>query len=131
MDFIVAFIRGMIGNFGSSALDFYLQNSYVINGLILLYALLVVGARRSYQASWRVLSKAVDARYHSYIQEKKRTQLERALSRVELPWQEALQASHFPLITAPRGIWVYPRTLKTLRRLFEAHRLVDELLKCS
>jgi hypothetical protein len=131
MDFFVAFIRGMLGNFGSSAMDFYFRYSYFINGLILLYALLVVGARRSYQASWRVLAKTLEPRFHSYIQENKRDQLKRAVLRIELPWQEALQASRFPLITGRRGIWVYPRTLKTLQRLFDPDHMVDELLKPS
>jgi len=129
MNFLVEFLRGMLGGLGSRALDFYIQYSFPINGLVLVYAILVIGARRSYAASRAALLKALIPRYAAYIKEKKREQLRRALGRIDIPWQTALEATRFPLITAPGGLWVYPRTMKTLQRLFNPDRLTDELLK--
>ena len=45
---IFAFVRSLIGNFGRSLMDFYIQNSLIINSLVLLYGLIVFISRRNY-----------------------------------------------------------------------------------
>ena len=48
---IDAFIRSMLGTWGNSVLDFFVQNNLWISALILFYGVCVFLGRRSYQCS--------------------------------------------------------------------------------
>jgi len=45
---INAFIRSSIGSLGRAIMDFYIENSLIINAIILMYAFLVFIGHRNY-----------------------------------------------------------------------------------
>lgn len=128
---IDAFIRSFLGDWGSTLLDFYLENSLWINGILLLYVLIVVLSRRNYRITLYSLCNNLKAKYNAQVNGKNRKQLERTLNRIEIPWDEALKSSSFPLIASPKGLLPHYKSTKTLQHLYPNETLVDTLIELS
>jgi hypothetical protein len=125
---IEAFVRSFLGEGGSLILDLYLQYSLVINGAILLYALLLFGSRTSYKRIEKNLVEELLKKDGTLVNKENQKQVLRALQKQEIPWNMALQATHFPLITHPGGWIVYPKTEKNLKRLFSTEAIANRVL---
>ena len=128
---IDAFIRSFIGEWGSALLDFYIENSLWINGILLLYVLLIVLSRRNYRIVLYSLCVSLNTKYQSQVKGKDRNQLVRILSNIEIPWDDALKSSSFPMITSPRGLLPKYKNIKTLQRLYSNETLVETLIELS
>ena len=127
---IYAFIRATLGTAGAAVLDFYVANSLWINGLILLYALLVVFARRTFDLCQQGLVSSLQDQYGMQFQKQKSAPLLRILKTASIPWEHALGRSSFPFMTPPGSIRVYPKNLETFQRFLPLEKLA-ELLKES
>ena len=128
---IDAFIRSFIGEWGSALLDFYIENSLWINGILLLYVLLIVLSRRNYRIVLYSLCVSLNTKYQSQVKGKDRNQLVRILNKIEIPWDDALKSSSFPMITSPRGLLPKYKNIKTLQRLYSNETLVETLIELS
>lgn len=101
---IFAFIRGYIGGFGRALMDFYIANSFVINGLLLFYALLVFIAQRNYLFILKKIFLAL-----GLIKEGEKNKLVRKVSAADyqrISWDELRKGVWFPFIAAP-GKWTF------------------------
>ena len=127
---IYAFIRATLGTAGSSVLDFYVANSLWINGLLLLYALLVVFARRTFDLCQQRLVLSLKGQYGMQAEKQRPAPFLRALKNASIPWEHALSRSSFPFMTPPGSIRIYRKNLETFRRFLPLEKLV-ELLKES
>jgi hypothetical protein len=126
---IDAFIRGMLGTGGSAVLDFYLAHSIWINGLILLYALLVVLARRSFDLSSQSLIHSLRSKYGSQFERRGAGAVLKMLEKMSIPWDQALGNSPFPFLTPPGSIWIYPKSPVTLQKFLTLEQLAEHLAK--
>lgn len=123
------FIRGTLGPLGVTALDFYIANSLWINGLILLYALMVVLARRSFELSRQSLIHSLQSKYGAQFEHRKPEAVLKMLKKLSIPWDQALLSSTFPLITPPGSIRVFPKKLATLQKFLPLEILAQYLAK--
>ena len=123
------FIRGMLGTGGSAILDFYLAHSFWINGLILLYALLIVLARRSFEASSQLLIRSLQSKYGPQFEKRGSAAILKILKKMTIPWDQALGNSSFPFLTPPGSIWIYPRSPVTLQKFLTLEQLAERLAK--
>ncbi len=117
----------MLGKGGSAFLDFYLQNSLWINGLIFLYILLLIVSRRVYRqtldylCAWAEESLAGKGSQDIY-------HLAATLRSMHIPWESAKKIAMFPLIAQPSGLWIYPRTNARLENWISAEVLAEALI---
>ena len=128
---IYAFIRGMLGKSGDIILDFYITNSIWINALVLLYGVLVVLARRSFNLCEQLLVSSIQSRYSRHFERKKTSSILKTLKGVHMPWEQALKTSSFPFMSPPGSIRIYPKNLRTLQKLLPLERLAELLTKPS
>ena len=126
---IYAFIRATLGTSGAAVLDFYIANSIWINGLILLYALLVVFARRSFDLCRQLLLSSLQSRYGHQFEQKGSGFVLKTLKKTSIPWEQALGHGSFPFMTPPGSIWIYPKNLTTLQKLLPLEKLAELLMK--
>jgi hypothetical protein len=111
------FVRSLLGPWGQQLLDFYLANSLWINGLILLYFGALVISRRSYSRSLAAIIEAVERRYTQPGGKVSPKEVKTRLAQDGVPWEAGLQATSWPFLAGPRGLWPRPKTLKTLQQL--------------
>ena len=101
---VYAFIRNYIGGFGRALMDFYVANSLVINGLILVYALLVFLAHRNYfYAIERIIVEL------GLIKQGEKNKLVRKVNSTDLSnlqWDKVRKNIWFPFISEPKK-WTF------------------------
>lgn len=126
---IDALTRTFLGSAGSAALDYYRQNALWINSLILLYALLVVFARRNYRVILETLISDFYQKYGEKLAKKSRGEIRGLLEKSNIPWEDGIKTGWFPFVAASQGFIIHPKSLKTLQRLFPLDTLVDAVVK--
>jgi hypothetical protein len=126
---IDSFIRGILGPLGSRVLDFYIANGLWINGLLLLYALLVVFARRTFDLGRQSLVESIQKEYGPQIEHRKSESILKVLKHIRIPWERAMGSSPFPLITPPGSMLVYPKNLATFQRLVPPEKIAELLVE--
>jgi hypothetical protein len=126
---IDGFIRGMLGTSGTSILDFYIANSFWINGLILLYALAVVLARRAFESSRQSLLAALHRQYGARLDYRGRNSMVGILKQIKVPWDQALAQILFPFLCPPGSFRIYCKNPATLQKLLPLEDLAELLVK--
>ena len=122
-------VRSFIGQLGGKILDFYLEYSLIINGIILLYFLLAVLGRRNYRhiLNYAILFLKND---HSRIFTKKDPKsVARVLKNIEIPWHEFLKTSSFPFLTPPGSFRLYLKNTKNIKKLFSNEVLATTIVE--
>ena len=122
---IDAFIRSILGNWGNVLLDFYIANSLWINGIILLYALLVVLAHRNYKQITSSVVLFLNEKYGSQLQKKGKGSLVQMVKKARIPWNVILKKSWIPFITPPGSIRLYLSNEKTIDKLLPLEKIAD------
>jgi hypothetical protein len=126
---IDAFIRSILGDWGNALLDFYIANSLWINGIILLYALLVILAQRNYK---RITSSALiflNEKYGSQLQKKGKGSLVQMMKKAGIPWNEIIKRSWNPFLTPPGSIRLYLSNEKTIDKLLPLEKIAELIQK--
>lgn len=123
---IYAFIRSLIGNFGRTLMDFYMQNSFWINALILGYALLVVFAHRNYYVALEKIFFHLRSSNEKFQRDglKKLTTYDHK----KINWQEIRRSVKFPFISEPKSWGVHWTNEPFFQKHFSLEKL-NEFLK--
>jgi hypothetical protein len=124
-------VRSFIGEWGQSALDFYLANSLWINGLILLYFLIIIFARRNYRFIIISLVEDLKGEYGNQLKGENPNQISRKLKRLDIPWEKALNTSSFPFVTPPGGFRPYLKNEETFHKLLSNEMLAEVIVESS
>ena len=127
---IYEFIRATLGTFGDVLLDFYIANDIWINGLVLLYGLLVVLARHSFNLGQQLILSSLQSQIGREFRQKNSGAILKTLKNTNIPWEVALKRSSFPFMTPPGSIRIYWKNLNTFQRFLPPEKLA-ELLKQS
>ncbi len=122
-------IRSFIGQWGGRILDFYVANSLWINGLILLYFVVIVFARRNYRHIIISLVLDLKEKYGNQLKGENPKQISKQLTRLDIPWDEALKASSFPFVTPPGGFRPYLKNEKTFNKLLSNETLAEVIIE--
>jgi hypothetical protein len=100
-------VRGFLGEWGQAILNFYQQYSFWINAIILLYFLMVLLSQRNFKQTLENLIISIENKYPGQFEKKTIKEIARILGKKEIPWEEVLNNSKWPLIATPRQF--YPR----------------------
>ena len=122
-------ICGLLGGYGEVVLDFYLEYGLVINGIILLYAIIVSFSYRSYRSALAQLLNHLTENYSDKLQKKSTKELEHLIGKIDLPWQEAYEAFRYPLIAQPMKLLPQKKTLDRLKEMISISVLADHYKK--
>ncbi|PWH17408.1 MAG: hypothetical protein DDG60_02130 [Anaerolineae bacterium] len=125
---IDAIIRSMIGSWGNWLLDQYLAHALWVNGLLLGYAFLVVLARRNFKMILQFFVVHLREKYAPQLKNRDREQISRFLTRVSLPWQQALAHAPFPFFSPSNSIRLYLKTEAALKRAVSPEILAEAVI---
>ncbi len=114
---IFAFIRSSIGGFGRALMDFYISNSFAINAIVLVYALLVYLAHISYLKAYRFTLEKLGVDL-TPMEKNKPAKIPTRLDFTKLDWREIAQTYWFPLIAPPRSLWLSIKTQSVIQHYF-------------
>ncbi len=118
----------MLGPSGVRVLEFYIAHSLPINGLIVLYAALLLGAR----LNLRRIEQLALAEVRQQLEAARQSSTTRRKGRVRIPgpaWPELLaRGSRFPLVAAGKAWYPRPATAATVEKLLPLQALVDHVL---
>jgi hypothetical protein len=120
-------VRGFLGEWGQALLNFYQQNSFWINAIILLYFLIVIFSQNNYKQTLTSLILAIEDKYPGQFEKKTSKEIARILSKKEIPWQAVLKTSKWPLIATPRQLYPRPRNESSLKKLITLEILANSL----
>jgi hypothetical protein len=123
------FVRSFIGDFGGKLLDFYLEYSLVINGIILLYFLFVVLGRRNYRFILNSVFKFLKNNHSRLFTKKNPDNLVRLLKGIDIPWLEILDTSKFPILTPPGSFRLYIKNNKNIKKLYSEEVLAKVIIE--
>ncbi len=112
------FTRSMLGPWGQRLLDFYLANSLWINGLILLYFLVLFLSRWNYRRAQAAVLDELQARYGQMSGKKVAREISARMAQDGVPWEAGLRATAWPLIAGPRALVPRPKSSLALQKLF-------------
>lgn len=124
-------LRSFIGEWGGRILDFYVENSLWINGIVLLYFLFIVFARRNYRHIIISLVQNLKEKYSNQLKGENPKQISKQLTRLDIPWDEALKTSSFPFVTPPGGFRPYLKNEKTFHKLLSNETLAEVIIESS
>lgn len=124
-------VRSFIGEWGQSILDFYQTNSLWINGLVLLYFLIIIFARRNYRLIIISLVEDLKDKYDSQLKGDNPHQISKKLNRLEIPWEKALTTSSFPFVTPPGRFRPYLKNEKTFHKLLSNDLLAEVIVESN
>ncbi len=128
---INAVIRSMIGSWGNVLLDQYIANGFWINGLILLYALLVFLSRRNYDNNLRSLITDLQNLYGDQIAKKGAGSILAKLKNSPIPWEGSIKVSTIPFLTPPGSFMIYQNNAQNFEKFVPLKTLAELLQKAS
>ena len=123
---IFAFIRSSIGGFGRALMDFYISNSFAINAIVLVYALLVYLAHISYLKAYRYTLEKLGVDL-APMEKNKPVRIPTRLDFTKLDWHEAAKTYWFPFIAPPRSLWINIKTQAVLQHYFGEEQITTLL----
>ena len=124
-------VRSFIGDLGGNILDFYLEYSLIINGIILLYFLCVVLGRRNYSFILNSVLKFLENDHQRLFTKKNPDNVAKILKSINIPWMEILDNSKFPVLTPPGRYWFYLKNTRNIKKLFSEEALANIIVKAS
>lgn len=120
-------LRSLLGDYGEVLLDFYLEHNLIINGIILLYAIIVSFSYKSYRHALSLMIAYLHENHAQRLKKKTVKELVYLLEKLDLPWDEALKAFWFPLIAYPRKLFPRWKKVETMKELISLSVLADGL----
>jgi hypothetical protein len=122
-------IERFLGVWGRALLHFYEANAAVINGLALLYGVVLYVSWDNLRRIRERMVKAVVDQLQERTDIAPKTDPHALLEQVTLPWDEAIAQSRFPLVA--RHWAFFPRRLsrQTVESLLQADDVVAEALE--
>lgn len=112
------FIRSSIGSFGRAIMDFYIENSLIINAIILLYAFLVFIGHKNYYKAVDVIMKEAGIDLES---KKMKRFSQTALEKIE--WGNIKKSIRLPFVSIPKKWGLFLCDEKFLKKEFTAEKL--------
>ena len=121
-------IRSFIGDAGGRILDFYLEYSLIINGIILLYFVFILVGRRNYGRVLETVVFNLNKNHGNQLKSRNPKQLSAALRKIDIPWEAGIDSTYLPFITPPGSFRLYLKNEVNLQKLYTNDILADTLI---
>lgn len=122
------FVEGVLGPLGTQVLDFYIENSLLINTVVLAYGLIML---MSWTTTLNIRKRLL---YAMLVQMTQRddirpdAKVKRILKEIQIPWEEAIGQSRFPLVAHRTGLRPYQKSLQNVQRIITPEELAKDAL---
>ncbi len=113
-----AIIRGSLGEIGSAILDFYIQNALWINGILMLYVLILVLAKRGYSKIIQAIKREFIDQYGEEVSGKNEKNFTKAMERLQLNWEIIAKQTWMPIISINNSLFFKLKSPTFLRKHF-------------
>jgi hypothetical protein len=113
-----AIIRGTLGGLGSAILDFYINNALWINSILLLYALVVVYAKRGYTEVKAAIKNDLLNQFGDQVFSKNEKNFIKALDRYHINWESIAKQTAIPIISVEKSLVFWIKTPASLKKYF-------------
>ena len=118
-----AIIRGSLGEIGSAILDFYIQNALWINGILLIYGLSLVFAKRGYTKIKEEIIREVTNHFGEAVYGKNEKNFKKAMDRIQLNWESIANQTRMPVISVNNSYFFRKKTHTFLREHFTPEKV--------
>lgn len=118
-----AIIRGTLGEAGGAILDFYISNSLWINTIFLLYALVVVFAKRGYAEVKAAIKNDLINQFGEQVFSKSEKNFIKALERYQINWEAIAKQTKIPIISEEKSLVFWIKTPASLKKFFVPEKL--------
>lgn len=120
-----AITRGLLGDFGSRILDFYIENALWINAIILLYAVSLILAKQGYAKITQIIKMELVAVYGEEVQNKNVRWFNKTLERSPLDWREISKKTWIPIVSNKKSSGWFIKTPNALKKSFPPEKVHD------
>lgn len=111
-------IRGSLGKLGTAFLDFYLNNALWINGLVLLYAVVLVLANHGRKKIEDGVKQYFIDHYGQDLENKGSSWFAKTLERNPLDWENLSKLTWLPIISVKKSFGFTMKSPKSLTKIF-------------
>ena len=122
-------VRGTLGELGSAILDFYYDNSLWINGIVLLYVLLLVLARRGYLQIQEAIKSELISNYGTKIFTRNESSFIKAYGRTSFDWESIVRQTKIPIISEKGSLLFHIKSSAFIKQNFTAEKAYEFLGK--
>ncbi len=126
---IDAIIRGMLGEAGSALLDLYLENAFWINGIVFIYAAVLLIAKQGYRKIVSAIRSAMINRFGEDIENKNETWYKKVLEKNALDWEEIAHQTWIPIFSTKGALGFRIKKPDLLEKHFTPEIIQEELEK--
>jgi hypothetical protein len=126
MAMVRALIEQMLGAWGTALLDFYEANSLLINLVVVLYGGLVVFSWMNLKGIRRQLVEDLAEQLGALPDLEASTPPKKALSRVKISWEEAIEKRRFPFVAQQTSFLPRRATLETVQGFLPEEELAGD-----
>jgi hypothetical protein len=127
MSIVQGIIKGFIGNWGVKVGEIYYNNSLWINGIILLYALVIFIAWKNYRVVSDFLISNISEQLAPKAKTWSKSEVSRNLKSIEIPWLEARKRLTIPLLAKTDYFIPTIASVETIQKLFPQDVLIKVL----
>lgn len=124
MSIVQGIIQGFLGNWGMKLADFYYQNSLLINGIILFYALIIFVSWKNYRNVFDFLIENITEQMKPKAKSWSKSEVTRNMRSVEFPWLEARKKIIIPLLAKTDHFIPMIASVETIKKLFPQEMLI-------
>ena len=121
-----SFVEMLLGEWGRQLLYFYEANACLINSIILTYGLMMYLSWNNLVRIYRYLIVGIAKQIHVSDDVGRKTTIKQTLSEVEIPWQEAIDASPFPLVARLGAVIPKKKSVEALKYFFDEKELAEK-----
>lgn len=118
-------IKGFIGDLGLKLIDLYYQNSMWINGVVLVYALVIFIAWKNYRNVYDFIIQDLSEKIAPKAKTWSKNEVTRNLKSIEIPWIEARKKIKIPFLAKTDHFIPTIASVETIQKLFPQ----DDLIK--
>jgi hypothetical protein len=115
---IDAIVRGSLGKLGSIILDFYINNAFLINGLILIYAIALVLANQARKKIEDGIKEYFTDNFGQDLSKKSESWFAKNLERKSLDWEHLSELTWMPFISPKKSFGFKSKSTKSLSEIF-------------
>lgn len=126
---IRSFIEMMLGEVGRQILYFYEANACVINAVLFTYGLFMLLSWNNLVRVYRYLIVEVAQKAHLDENLNRKSTNKKVRDNIQIPWEQAVSKSPFPLIARIGTLRPKRITVKALQTYFDEKEIVDGAIK--
>jgi hypothetical protein len=122
-------IEATMGGLFRSLLHFYEANALPLNVIVLVYGLVMLMAWLNLVRIYRYLVVAVAKQIHLHPNLSAKSSVEKVAQLVAIPWEEAVDASRFPLVGSQVMLLPLPKSVAAVKSIVDRDELLGHALE--